>query len=368
MGYNELEASMAIERCGIKNFHVLTRHLLNFISTAQISKAEDGHLPLEEMRTHLRSKYPEKNKRELCEFSLLKRKRIMGHGNQIIGEDAGAIHFPNPMNGFGTPADLCQIHRTLPEAATKPPYFYYENVALTPKGVWSTISRFLYDVKPEFVDSKLLKTDEDEIPSESVHRYVLYECHKWNLVWVGKKKVAPREPDEVEMFLGLPRDHTRRISRTDRYKSLGNSFQLSQHFEITFAYGSLAFRYSLLINSLMDSFAFIFPTVSVIFASVFTFLEISEVSRNVVRCWWEQTNQRGNLYHLADVQELNADHLEHYISSFGGFDLLIGGSPCNNLAGGNRHHRDGPQGKESSPFYDYFRILDLVKGIMARYN
>ncbi|PRQ55249.1 putative DNA (cytosine-5-)-methyltransferase [Rosa chinensis] len=80
------------------------------------------------------------------------------------------------------------------------------------------------------------------------------------------------------------------------------------------------------------------------------------------------TNQRRNLYQLADVQKLNADRLEHYISSFGGFDLVIGGSPCNNLAGGNRHHRDGLEGKESSLFYDYFCILDLVKGIMARYN
>ncbi|KAK9925321.1 hypothetical protein M0R45_033648 [Rubus argutus] len=56
-------------------------------------------------------------------------------------------------------------------------------------------------------------------------------------------------------------------------------------------------------------------------------VEISAVSRAVVRTWWEQTNQTGNLYHLADVQELNADRLEHYISTFGGFDLVVGGSP-----------------------------------------
>ncbi|PRQ55261.1 putative DNA (cytosine-5-)-methyltransferase [Rosa chinensis] len=42
-------------------------------------------------------------------------------------------------------------------------------------------------------------------------------------VWVGKKKVAPLEPDEVEMLLGFPWDHTRGISRTGGYKSLGNS-------------------------------------------------------------------------------------------------------------------------------------------------
>ncbi|PRQ55305.1 hypothetical protein RchiOBHm_Chr1g0323111 [Rosa chinensis] len=42
---------------------VLTRHLLiltDFISAAQISKAEDAHFPLQKMRTHLRSEYPEK--------------------------------------------------------------------------------------------------------------------------------------------------------------------------------------------------------------------------------------------------------------------------------------------------------------------
>ncbi|XP_062010151.1 DNA (cytosine-5)-methyltransferase DRM1A-like isoform X2 [Rosa rugosa] len=97
-------------------------------------------------------------------------------------------------------------------------------------------------------------------------------------------------------------------------------------------------------------------------------VEISAVSRTVVRTWWEQTNQKGNLYHHADVQELNADRLEHYINTFGGFDLVVGGSPCNNLAGSNRYHRDGLEGKESSLFYDYFRILDLVKGLMARYS
>jgi site-specific DNA-cytosine methylase len=95
-------------------------------------------------------------------------------------------------------------------------------------------------------------------------------------------------------------------------------------------------------------------------------VEISEVNRNIVRCWWEQTNQRGNLIDLADVQQLNGDRLEELMGSFGGFDLIVGGSPCNNLAGSNRLHRDGLGGKESSLFYDYFRILDLVKCIMNK--
>lgn len=95
-------------------------------------------------------------------------------------------------------------------------------------------------------------------------------------------------------------------------------------------------------------------------------VEISEANQNIVRSWWEQTNQKGNLIHIADVQKLNGDKLEEFMASFGGFDLVVGGSPCNNLAGSNRHHRDGLEGEHSSLFYDYFRILDLVKGMMSR--
>jgi hypothetical protein len=46
------------------------------------------------------------------------------------------------------------VDKLLPAQAIDPPYFYYENVVLAPKGVWTTISRFLYDTQPEFVDSK----------------------------------------------------------------------------------------------------------------------------------------------------------------------------------------------------------------------
>lgn len=212
-------------------------------------------------------------------------------------EDDDAVHLPNPMIGFGVPNEPDQItHRVLPEAALGPPYFYYENVALAPKGVWTTISRFLYDVEPEFVDSKFfcaaarkrgyvhnlpidnrfpllpfpprtiheafpltrkwwpswdtrtklncLQTciasarltdkirkaleDSDAEPPLGIQKFVLNQCRKWNLVWVGRNKAAPLEPDEVEMLLGFPRNHTRGggISRTDRYKSLGNSFQV----------------------------------------------------------------------------------------------------------------------------------------------
>lgn len=214
-----------------------------------------------------------------------------------MDEDEEIIRLPNPMIGFGIPAEPWRVHhRTLPEGAIGPPYFYYENVALAPKGVWSTISRFLYEIEPEFVDSKFfcaaarkrgyihnlpinnrfpllpippqtihealpitkkwwpswdertklncLQTctasaklterlrkaleDWDDEPPLRIQKYVVEECRKWNLVWVGRNKVAPLEPDEIESLLGFPKNHTRGggISRTERLKGLGNSFQV----------------------------------------------------------------------------------------------------------------------------------------------
>ncbi|KAL6956124.1 DNA (cytosine-5)-methyltransferase drm1a, partial [Sarracenia purpurea var. burkii] len=95
-------------------------------------------------------------------------------------------------------------------------------------------------------------------------------------------------------------------------------------------------------------------------------VELSETSRTIVQSWWEQTNQQGNLIHIADVQEVTAQKLAQWVDSFGGFDLVVGGSPCNNLAGRNYVSRDGLEGKHSSLFYDYFRILDVVKSLMSQ--
>lgn len=440
MGYTVEEASIAMDRCGPDSSVV---ELTDFISAAQISKAADadlGELSDEEKPRpkHLYKDYNKQKKRKFLDYRLWERKKQRGYEKKLRNEDDEPIRLPNPMVGFGVPAEPCPVfHRTLPEAAVGPPYFYYENVALAPKGVWSTISRFLYDVEPEFVDSKYFcatarkrgyihnlpiqnrfpllplppltiyealpltrkwwpswdtrtklnciqtcvgsakLTDRirkaleewDGVPPMSVQKYVLDECRKWNLVWVGRNKLAPLEPDEVEMLLGFPKNHTRGggISRTDRYKSLGNSFQVD----------TVAYHFSVLKDmfpggiTLLSLFSGIggaeiaLHRLGIPLKNVVA-VEISETNRNILRSWWEQTNQRGTLVDIADVQQLNGDRLEQLIHTFGGFDLIVGGSPCNNLAGSNRVSRDGLEGKESALFYDYFRILDLVKCIMGR--
>jgi hypothetical protein len=427
MGYTVDEASIAVDRCGAE---ASIDELTDFICAAQMAKTADASyqdLP-EESQANKKRKF----------FELMKKKKRRGYSN-INGAEDEPIRLPNPMIGFGVPAEPCQqIHRTLPEDAIGPPYFYYENVALAPKGVWDTISRFLYSVEPEFVDSKYFcatarkrayvhnlpinnrfpilplppQTIHEALPLTrrwwpswdkrtklnclqtsvgsakmtervrkslenwgngepplSVQRYVLDECRKWNLVWVGKNKVAPLEPDEFEMLLGFPKNHTRGISRTDRYKSLGNSFQVdtvAYHLSVLkdiFPGGiNVLSLFSGIGGAEMALYRLGIPLKNVVS------VEKSEVNRTIVRGWWEQTNQKGNLIDYADVQEINGDMLEPLMNSFGGFDLVIGGSPCNNLAGSNRVSRDGLEGKESALFYDYFRILDLVKCIMSRYQ
>lgn len=93
-------------------------------------------------------------------------------------------------------------------------------------------------------------------------------------------------------------------------------------------------------------------------------VEKSEVNRTVMRSWWEQSNQTGNLIEYNDIEGLERDEIKQVMASVGGFDLVIGGSPCNNLSGSNRVSRDGLEGKDSSLFFEYVRVLNVVKGIL----
>uniref|UniRef100_J3LJ60 DNA (cytosine-5)-methyltransferase DRM2 n=1 Tax=Oryza brachyantha TaxID=4533 RepID=J3LJ60_ORYBR len=434
MGFPEDEAKMAITRCGL-DASVDTLADSIFASqtagngySANSSEYEDTEF----------SSFGGRKKTIFMNGNKKKRKRY-GSGPQgsqlpFDGSHEESMPLPNPMVGFSLPSDrLRSVHRNLPDQAFGPPFFYYENVALAPKGVWATISRFLYDIQPEFVDSKYFcaaarkrgyihnlpienrtpvlpippKTISEAFPNTKrwwpswdprrqfnclqtcvasaklterircalgsvgdapppqVQKYVLEECRKWNLVWVGKNKVAPLEPDEMEFLLGYPRNHTRGVSRTERYRALGNSFQVD----------TVAYHLSVLRE--------MFPTgmnVLSLFSGIggaevalhrlgirmkaVVSVEKSEVNRTVLKSWWDQT-QTGTLIEIADVRTLTPDRIESFIRRFGGFDLVIGGSPCNNLAGSNRHHRDGLEGEHSALFYDYFRILDSVKTSMA---
>ncbi|WZZ30657.1 hypothetical protein YC2023_014058 [Brassica napus] len=201
-------------------------------------------------------------------------------------------------------------------------------------------------------------------PSEATKRYVIEQCRRWNLVWVGKNKVAPLDADEIESLLGFPKYHTRGggISNTDRLKSLGNSFQVD----------TVAYHLSVLKPLFPDGISVLSLFTGIgggevalhhlkIPMKTVVSVEISEGNRNILRDFWDQTNQRGEFIEFEDVQDLTRDKIVELMKRFGGFDLVIGGSPCNNLAGGNRVSRSGLEGEQSSLFFEFCRILEVVR-------
>ncbi|RZC75706.1 hypothetical protein C5167_051191 [Papaver somniferum] len=205
-------------------------------------------------------------------------------------------------------------------------------------------------------------------PPEHIQKRVLNKCRKWNFVWTAKNSVAPLLPEEVELMLGYPRNHTRggATSQAERYKSLGNSFQVN----------TVAFHLSVLKNRYPNGISVLSLFSGIGGAEIalhqlgiplrfVVAVEISEVSRNIFRGWWENTDQKGILIdNINDVTMLTANKIEKLVDYSGGFDLVIGGSPCNNLTGSNRWHRDGLDGKQSVLFYDYCRVLNTVKRLV----
>ncbi|KAE8725730.1 shaggy-related protein kinase epsilon [Hibiscus syriacus] len=150
MGFLEAETLITVERCGP---YSSIAELTDFICAAQMAKAADALLSGKDRKPLCND--PNYKKRQNPGYDFWKRKKQRKLEKKLINEDDYAVHLSNPMIGFGVPTEPNQItQRTLPEDAIGPPYFYYENVALAPVGVWTKMSRYLYDVEPDFVDSK----------------------------------------------------------------------------------------------------------------------------------------------------------------------------------------------------------------------
>ncbi|KAK9707384.1 hypothetical protein RND81_07G194100 [Saponaria officinalis] len=413
MGYRYIDAREAIKQCGSD---ASLDELIDFIFAAQTATIYSP------------TPTASPKKRKLTEVTF--RERPQKLVKRVNLRESVTLH--NKMIGFGVPGCSMVIRsRVITKSALGPPFFYYENVALTPKGVWDNISRFLYDIKPEFVDSihfsaaarkrgyihnlpienrrpllpippktihealpemknwwpvwdtrkklnclltsiasarlaeKIRKLVESGRPSESDKKFVINQCKKWNLVWVGKNKVAVLEPKEMELLLGFPQNHTRGVSRGDRYKALGNTFQID-----TVAYHLSVLKpmypQGMTVLSLFSGIGgaeVALHRLGIPLKTVVS-VEISYVNRKILEDWWEQTEQAGRLIHVDDVQKVDHSMISQWITEFGGFDLLIGGSPCNNLAGRNRMSRNGLQGEHSSLFFHYYRILDAVRTMM----
>lgn len=195
---------------------------------------------------------------------------------------------------------------------------------------------------------------------------IVQVCKKWNLVWVGPGQAAPLEPFEIELLLGFERDHTRGCSSmTERYEALGNSFQVNT---VAYHLSPLKSLYpeGITVLSLFSGIggAEVALDKLGIHLKLVIAVEINEKLRGVLASWWKKSGQVGELKLRSDVRELTNDALSHLIDEVGRIDLVIGGSPCNNLSGNNRISRVGLCGIDSSLFFDFTRILTFVRQAM----
>uniref|UniRef100_A0A453H753 DNA (cytosine-5-)-methyltransferase n=1 Tax=Aegilops tauschii subsp. strangulata TaxID=200361 RepID=A0A453H753_AEGTS len=220
---------------------------------------------------------------------------------------------------------------------------------------WAEISRCLYGIEPEFVDSKYF------CAALRKRGYI------HNLPTEGSAKLTERIHRALANSSDPPTqaDHTRGASKKKKDKCLGNSFQVDT---VAFHLSVLKDRFPCGMNVLslfsgIGGAEVALHKLGIRMKTVVS-VEICDASRNILRTWWDQT-QEGTLIEFRDVQSLTHEKIASLIRQLGGFDLVIGGSPCNNLAGSNRHHRVGLEGDQSVLFRDYVRILNSVKSIMA---
>ncbi|KAE8712151.1 DNA (Cytosine-5)-methyltransferase DRM1/2 isoform 2 [Hibiscus syriacus] len=157
MGFSEAEASIIMERCDLDSSMA---ELTDFICVAQMAKAADALLSIEDRKQLCND--PNYKQRRNSGYDFWKRKKQRKLEKKLLNEDDHTVNLPNPMIGSAKLTEMI---------------------------------------------CKALEAYDDE-PPLSVQKYVLNECRKWNLVWVRRKKVVPLDPDEVEMLLGFPKNHT----------------------------------------------------------------------------------------------------------------------------------------------------------------
>lgn len=218
----------------------------------------------------------------------------------------------------------------------------------------------------EQIQAKLVASPDP--PPETMKNWVMYECNKWNLIWVGQNRVAPLEADEIEFLLGFPRNHTRGggVSRTERYKSLENSFQVdtvAYHLSVLKDMFPNGIRVLSLFSGIGGAEVAL-HRLGIKMTAVMS-VEVSPINRTILRGWWDQTGQKGELEVIDDIQCVDDAALKGFIARHGGFDLIVGGNACNNLTGSNKDHRGGLHGERL--FFHYQRILDRVRYLIGRH-
>ncbi|PHT82237.1 hypothetical protein T459_15252, partial [Capsicum annuum] len=207
-------------------------------------------------------------------------------------------------------------------------------------------------------------------PSGDRQRDILFQCQMFNLVWVGRYKLAPVVPEQIERILGYPENHTRiaGFNLMERLLSLKHCFQID-----TLAYCLSALKYLypggltvLSIYSGIGGAEVALHRLGIPLKAVVS-IESSEKNRRILKQWWSSSGQAGELVQLEDIHKLASNKVEVLIQQFGGFDFIICQNPCTYSSKGNlAADIDSHASLDFMLFHEFVRVMQRVRSKMGR--
>lgn len=216
-----------------------------------------------------------------------------------------------------------------------------------------------------------LLNDSRGLLSTEQQKEILHHCKTLNLLWVGHHKLAPVEPEHLERILGYPSNHTQasEYSLTERLHLLKHCFQID----------SLGYYLSVLkplfpkgvtilsIYSGIGGAEIALHRLSIHLKGVVA-IEPCERKRKIIKKWWENSLQTGELVQIEDIQKLTTTKLESLITKFGGFDFIICQNPYtySSKSPAIAADDDSLGALDFSLFYEFVRVLQRVRSAMER--
>lgn len=213
-------------------------------------------------------------------------------------------------------------------------------------------------------------TESRGLLSSEQQRDILHQCRTLNLVWVGQYKLAPVEPEHIECILGYPLNHTQAadICLIDRLQLLKFSLQtdtLGYHLSVL----KPIYTEGLTMLSLYSGIGG--PEVALNRLGIplkgVVSVETSETKRGILRRWWKNSGQTGELVQIEDIQKLTSNKLESLIKKFGGFDFIICQNPCIQFSSSKMPvDDDALTGFDFSQYYEFVRVVQRVRSMVER--
>ncbi|KAK1294249.1 DNA (cytosine-5)-methyltransferase DRM2 [Acorus calamus] len=219
------------------------------------------------------------------------------------------------------------------------------------------VSRMCERLEKMLIESRGMLSKEQQMD-------ILHQCKTMNLIWVGQYKLSPIEPDQVEHILGYPVNHTRigGLEVSERLKLLKYAFQTNT---LGYLLSVLREMYPEGVKVLSIFNGIGGPAVALqrlgIHLKCFVSVEASDINRKILKRWWLETGQSGQLRQIEGIKGLSSHKLQSLLKEFGGFDLIVAGNPCASGSSALVNDRVSPVGVDLSLYYEFVRILQRVR-------